>query len=240
MTRLLVGALTLLAVAGATEAAPGLAFAPVTQVPGCADDVTVVLDLAMTGSGSVMGMNLYLEVAAPLEIVGLDLTDADTVFGPSHADPFIDLWPTGTAPNPQYAVGYVVAWPGTVSAPGIAAKVTVKVPSGTSPADYAITTYLTGSFNNSSDWAGLSPDTQGDGVVRVGIAIPGDCDCDGDVDGNDRDTFESCASGPGVAWTGDCLKADFDSDSDVDQRDFAVFQRCYSGENIPADPSCAN
>jgi hypothetical protein len=70
--------------------------------------------------------------------------------------------------------------------------------------------------------------------------IPGDYDRDGDVDTDDYDAFESCASGPAIPYSGDCAAKDFDGDNDVDQNDFAVFQRCYSGENNPGDPNCAD
>jgi fibronectin type 3 domain-containing protein len=70
--------------------------------------------------------------------------------------------------------------------------------------------------------------------------LPWDFDCDGDVDGKDLATFESCASGPAVAYASGCVKTDSDHDGDADQSDFATFQRCYSGENVPANPNCGN
>lgn len=69
---------------------------------------------------------------------------------------------------------------------------------------------------------------------------PLDFDTDCDVDGDDLDLFEACASGPGVPHSTDCEGKDFDHDSDVDQADFAVFQRCLSGPDLPADPNCAD
>ena len=77
-----------------------------------------------------------------------------------------------------------------------------------------------------------------DFAVTANCAPP-DFNQDCDVDGEDLDTFESCASGPDVPYTGDCNDADIDGDIDVDQDDFAVFQRCYSGEGNPPDPHCA-
>ncbi|MDM8008605.1 MAG: VCBS repeat-containing protein [Phycisphaerae bacterium] len=69
-----------------------------------------------------------------------------------------------------------------------------------------------------------------------------DFDRDYDVDGDDWDAFEACATGPAVSHSGSqiCLRTDFDMDNDVDQSDFAIFQRCYSGDGNPADPNCAN
>lgn len=71
--------------------------------------------------------------------------------------------------------------------------------------------------------------------------FPGDFDSDCDVDGDDLETFGSCASGPGIphGGTSTCQGADQDDDSDVDQSDFAVFQRCLSGPDVLADPNCA-
>ena len=73
----------------------------------------------------------------------------------------------------------------------------------------------------------------------------GDADDDEDVDGDDLEYFEGCATGPSISvasgstFSGlDCTLFDFDSDTDVDQTDFGIFHRCYSGGANPADPSC--
>lgn len=69
--------------------------------------------------------------------------------------------------------------------------------------------------------------------------IPMDFDRDGDVDHDDLQIMEACASGPGVGQLDPaCDDKDADSDSDVDQVDFGVFQQCMSGANVPADPGC--
>jgi len=79
-----------------------------------------------------------------------------------------------------------------------------------------------------------------------------DFDCDRDVDNDDFDVFEACATGPGVAYdlvsspegcpltasADDYIAADFDGDRDVDQIDFGIFQRCYSGADVPQSPEC--
>jgi hypothetical protein len=70
--------------------------------------------------------------------------------------------------------------------------------------------------------------------------IPADFDNDGDVDGDDVDAFEACASGPGVPLPPACDARDFDNDGDADQSDLGIVQRCYTGENVPGDPGCAD
>jgi hypothetical protein len=81
-------------------------------------------------------------------------------------------------------------------------------------------------------------DCDGSQFVLVRYVKP-DFDQDGDVDGDDTDHFETCASGPAVPQTDpNCLGADFDGDTDVDHEDFAVLQRCLSGPDGLADPDC--
>ncbi len=76
--------------------------------------------------------------------------------------------------------------------------------------------------------------------------VPADLDVDGDVDQDDFDAFEACATGPGIAGppvgctTEQFDMANMDDDSDVDQSDFSIVQRCYGGENLPPDPGCAD
>jgi hypothetical protein len=93
-----------------------------------------------------------------------------------------------------------------------------------------------------SYWPMGQHDPQHTGVYTKPPLIPGDFDGEGDVDQNDYDTFESCASGPAIPHSGSqtCQQADFDDDNDVDQDDFAIFQRCYSGQGNLANPNCAD
>jgi len=77
-------------------------------------------------------------------------------------------------------------------------------------------------------------------------------DVDGDVHGDDCETFDACATGPAVPYDplpAGCelspdgqglIAADLDGDGDVDQSDFGLFQRCLSGPREPADPACAD
>jgi len=76
-------------------------------------------------------------------------------------------------------------------------------------------------------------------VTRAG-PVPGDFDRDGDVDGEDLDQFERCATGAEAGPPAEgCQYADLDGDDDVDQSDFGIFQRCLSGEGVQADLQCA-
>jgi len=70
--------------------------------------------------------------------------------------------------------------------------------------------------------------------------VPGDFEGDGDVDADDLEAFQACASGPGIPQMDSACEKDLlDADDDVDQSDFGILQRCLSGLNVPADPSCA-
>lgn len=90
---------------------------------------------------------------------------------------------------------------------------------------------------NVQDWQNFDLD-----FAVTAVCAPPDLDDDCDVDGDDIDAFESCASGPAVPHsnTAMCRRADFDDDGDGDQEDAAVVQRCYSGDGNPPDPDCAN
>ena len=69
-------------------------------------------------------------------------------------------------------------------------------------------------------------------------SIPPDFDNDGDVDADDVNAIDACASGPTVALAAGCEDKDLDNDNDIDQLDFAIVQRCISGEGVCPDPQC--
>lgn len=71
------------------------------------------------------------------------------------------------------------------------------------------------------------------------VNVAGDFDGDGDLDGEDLATLESCASGPTIPYAGDCGLADLDHDNDVDHSDVGIFQACFAGEDVLVDPDCA-
>jgi len=80
-----------------------------------------------------------------------------------------------------------------------------------------------------------------DNVRLISMPVPADFDHDGDVDADDLEHFEACASGPVIPQTDPaCQDVRLDSDDDVDQSDFGLFQRCYSGEGIAGNPACLN
>lgn len=61
-------------------------------------------------------------------------------------------------------------------------------------------------------------------VIPRGVATPGDCDGDGDVDVADYvDCFAECLLGPVEEAPSDCAVVDFDGDQNVDLKDFAAF-----------------
>ena len=60
--------------------------------------------------------------------------------------------------------------------------------------------------------------------------VPGDCDCDGDVDLHDFADFEACLEGPGSGLPQpDCACFDLDGNGDVELFDFAEFQLAFTG-----------
>ena len=94
------------------------------------------------------------------------------------------------------------------------------------------------------------------GPVYVQRPPSPDFDGDCDVDTDDLQVFEACATGPAIPYNAAVLPeqspgctltpdgdgkipADFDKDGDVDQTDFGIFQRCFSGSGNAADPGCA-
>ncbi len=100
---------------------------------------------------------------------------------------------------------------------------------------------------------GTNPAGQREGwVARLPVIVPADFDEDGDVDGEDVETFHSCGTGPGIPYGPDVvpsacpltfdpdtfLAADFDKDRDIDQADFATFQRCVSGQGVEPESGC--
>jgi len=62
---------------------------------------------------------------------------------------------------------------------------------------------------------------------------PADFDQDCDVDEDDLEIFEGCASGPSISLAPGCEYTDMDVDGSTDMMDFGIFQRCWSGRTTP-------
>jgi hypothetical protein len=94
---------------------------------------------------------------------------------------------------------------------------------------------------NMAYWSGRTTDAFYSRTLPDAIGCgPADFNCSGQVDQDDFDLFQQCATGPHLGPPSDgCEPADFDQDSDVDQSDFGVFQRCWSGTDL-ADAHCAS
>lgn len=172
MKKLLVSVVSLLVFTGMTMGA-SFAFPDVTNA---AADSTVVIPLSAIGQTvPIQGMNLRLEVAAPLEIVGLDLLGG-TIFASTNNGQYIDVFPTGSqVPSAQYALGEVTtnaevtvpgATKGYVPASGLLANVTIRVPAGTADGDYFLRTEIP-DFGMSSNFLLVEPEQQGVGTIHV-------------------------------------------------------------------------
>ena len=161
----------------------------------------------------------------------------------------------GAVPQPSvkvYRDGEVVAsmtYDGTLLSPPMSAMgVGVKTNDAGTWADPYNPGFWDGKFDDFGLWN--RPLTAGEvlAIYRAGLhslpltaAVVVDLNGDGDVDADDFDFFEDCATGPGIPQSDeDCDWARLDGDEDVDQSDFAVFQRCFSGENVSANPNCVD
>lgn len=67
------------------------------------------------------------------------------------------------------------------------------------------------------------------GAYEFQVPVFGDCDGDGDVDGDDFAIFCGCVGGPDVSYPAGCDAADLDLDGDADLHDFARFQQAFTG-----------
>jgi len=94
--------------------------------------------------------------------------------------------------------------------------------SSVAPGDY----YIVGAVGDGSGPARWSESL---GPLTVVPVIPGDLDCDDDVDLEDFEAFADCMLGPVVACPPGCENADLDDDEDVDLSDFAIFQAAFTG-----------
>ncbi len=160
MKKLLIGVIAVLATAGL---AMGSAFS-VPQVTDAVAGQTVVVPISATGAANIVGLNLTLEVAAPLEIVGMDLNGS--VYDGNNTGLQAILYPE--APTQQVAMAQTTTNTGTVTLPGLLANVSIKVPDGTAEGDYFFRTTFR-DFGIESDFAGVAVDGQGTGMIHVGV-----------------------------------------------------------------------
>lgn len=109
----------------------------------------------------------------------------------------------------------------------------------TVPGTYAVTLTVSGPVGQ--------PDTLQRTAYIVVTPHFADLDADGDVDQDDLDLFEGCATGAGIAGppvsgctSNEFSSADMDNDNDVDQADFGLFQRCMTAPGISPTGQCAD
>ncbi len=74
----------------------------------------------------------------------------------------------------------------------------------------------------------------------ISSQVPGDIDCDGDVDMSDFGQLQFCLNGNVPQTNPACTKADLNHNGYVDSADVALFLQCLTGPNVPGNPSCAN
>lgn len=87
----------------------------------------------------------------------------------------------------------------------------------------------------------LCPDSTACAAAHGIRAIQGDFDDDGDVDGQDLDTFDDCYRGEGQPYDPGCESGDFDSDADIDCDDGVRFVLAWTAPGPPGVPAaCRN
>jgi hypothetical protein len=246
---LLTGIVAICVLPGFAAAEPGAFSIPDTEPIAVPLGGQAEIMIVASGAGTAYGMSLFLEVAPPFRIDDLivDQAGSGTVWvgNSTGASVYTSAGNPSAIPSPQYAVGYVTV-PGnpiSIAHGAIVAKVLVSFPAATPAGTQGSLTTNSPAMACASDWAGVS--AMQDVAVLEATCVEHaalDLDQDCDVDGDDLEVFEDCASGPAVLHDGTttCLQADIDADDDVDQSDFAIFQRCFSGEDAWADPGCAN
>jgi len=90
-----------------------------------------------------------------------------------------------------------------------------------------------GQHDAGPDDAGMSGGTfdlvGGFWAVSLPLAVPGDCDGDGDVELDDLFDLAACLSGPYGGLGAGCECLDLDADDDTDLLDFATIQLLFTG-----------
>lgn len=159
MKKLVVSVLALLSMA---SFAMGIGF----QLPASTNATAgteVVIPVSANSQGALQGVNLYLEVGAPLEITAVSF-DAGTIWAGNH-----------NPPSPYDLMGNLAAastttGTGTVATPGVVALVTVKVPVGVS-GPFMIRTEIP-DYSVVSEFVGTGVATTGQGSGMINVVVP--------------------------------------------------------------------
>lgn len=112
-------------------------------------------------------------------------------------------------------------------------RVTVSLPRSETLSTDGI--FITARYNmavlirNATDATDVAPYDGVNPLVFTNEPAPADFDEDCDVDVDDYQAFEACASGPAVPVTPECAGKDLDGDGDADHADFAIFQASMTG-----------
>jgi len=155
MKKLFFSVMALLATSGMVM---GASFA-VPAVTEALPDTVIEVPISVEGEAALEGINLYLEVGLPLEILAVSF-DAGTIFDGNN---------TGKSPYDlmgNMAAASTTTQSGSVATPGVVAIMSVAVPAETPEADYVVRTYIP-DYGVGSDLAGEAFDGQGEGVIRV-------------------------------------------------------------------------
>ncbi len=141
------------------------------------------------------------------------------------------LYPGPIPTEIPYSSTDVVGDPMTIQAYALIGGTWQNVTTGVDPVNEAVLTEL--------------PELTTIALYNAPSGLLGDFNNDGQVDNQDFDMFQTCATGPNVPYDlfalppecelpddGAFLSGDFDIDNDIDQADFAVFQDAY-GATLP-------
>jgi hypothetical protein len=200
--------------------------------------IRAILNAHFTGSGNVV-------ICPRIEIV-TPLIEETTPTGIRPPDETFQVRNSGGC-TLDFAVQSTASWlsvsPAQASSAGETRDFTLSFQTESlAPGSYPAWLRVDGNAGNSPQWA----------HVIVTIGTKGDLDMDGDVDADDIDLFEQCATGPAVLYDPESvpsictlipdsdgiIPADFDRDGDVDQADFAEIQTKYglpSGMGLASD-----
>lgn len=157
MKKLLVSMIAVLATTGLVMGASFSLPAVTDALPG----TSIQVPISAAGQAALQGVNLYLEVALPLEIAAVTFDGATVFHGNNNGASPYDILGNMAAASTTTASG-------TVATPGVVALMTVNVPAGTAEGSYFVRTFIP-DLGVGSDFvgAGVTTDGQAEGVIRV-------------------------------------------------------------------------